>query len=218
MITTPDINYQKDYWDSLARDRVFTHPLNLEKINSIITPEHRILDYGCGYGRLCQFLWDKGFKNILGIDFSPKMIARGKRLFPHLDLKTVDFDFQFIKSDSFDLVLLFSVLTCIPSDIAVQNLINQIQSLLSPGGYLYISDTAIQTSRRNVNRYKQFQQEFGRYGVFRLADGGIFRHFNIAEIEQFTSEFEQISIDFLQVRTMNNHPAQGFQYLCRIMG
>jgi len=217
MVYNSDINHQKNYWDSLAWDKDFTHPLNLEKIKSIITPEQRILDYGCGYGRLTQQLRENGYKNILSIDISPKMIERGKQLFPKLDLKVLKGDRQFPTNSSFDLVLLFSVLTCMTKNEIIQKLINTLHSILSPGGYLYISDTLIQKNQRNLKRYEHFYKDFGQYGVFRLADGGIFRHFNIAEIEEFTSQYEQISIDYLQVRTMNNHPAQVFQYLCRKM-
>jgi hypothetical protein len=66
-----------------------------------------------------------------------------------------------------------------------------------------------------VKRYEQFAQEFGHYGTFRLPDGGIFRHFHLSEIQNYTSRFEQVSVDYLQVMTMNNHPARAFQYLCR---
>ena len=145
------------------------------------------------------------------------MIERGKQLFPKLDLKVLKGDRQFPTNSSFDLVLLFSVLTCMTKNEIIQKLINTLHSILSPGGYLYISDTLIQKNQRNLKRYEHFYKDFGQYGVFRLADGGIFRHFNIAEIEEFTSQYEQISIDYLQVRTMNNHPAQVFQYLCRKM-
>jgi len=215
MVNDLDILHQKDYWDSLAADKVFTHPLNLKKIKSIIIPDQNILDYGCGYGRLSQQLWEIGFKNILGVDVSPKMIERGKRLFPHLNLQILDIEIRFSEDSSFNLVLLFSVLTCIPTNKGIEGLMNNIHRILSPGGYLYISDTLIQSNRRNVQRYQQYQQEFGIYGVFRLTDGGVFRHFYIPEIQEFTSKFEPISIDYLRVRTMNNHPARGFQYLSR---
>jgi SAM-dependent methyltransferase len=217
MTKDSDINHQKEYWDNLAPDKDFTHPLNLEKIKAIISPEQRILDYGCGYGRLTQHLWEIGYKNVLGIDLSPKMIERGKRLFPKLNLKILKEDTPFPKKSTFDLVLLFSVLTCMTKNKIIQKLMKYLHSMLSPGGYLYISDTLIQNTQRNLKRYEQFYKEFNHYGIFRLTDGGIFRHFSITEIEEFTSGFEQIRIDYLQVRTMNNHPVKGFQYLCRKM-
>ena len=209
------IDQQKAYWDRLAADKVFTHPLNVEKIKSIISTEQRVLDYGCGYGRLSQQLRENGYKNVLGIDTSPKMIEKGKQLFPQLNLKILEVNTPFPENSSFDLILLFSVLTCMTKNETIQELMNTFHSILLPGGYLYISDTLIQKNQRNLKRYEQFYREFGHFGIFRLADGGIFRHFNIAEIKEFTSKYEQISIDYLQVRTMNNHPAQGFQYLCR---
>ncbi len=183
MLSNPNINQQENYWNRLAAAAICTHPLRLETIENFITPKMSILDYGCGYGRICQQLWGKGYTDILGVDISPAMIEKGKRLFPSLRLMVLDEKTFWDESQYFDLVILFSVLTCIPENEALSDLIRLIHKVLVDGGYLYISDTLIQTNRRNRQRYEQFCREYGTYGVIRLPDGGIFRHFELKDIQ-----------------------------------
>ena len=52
-------------------------------------PGAKILDYGCGYGRLAAELREAGFRNVTGIDPASAMIARGRELFADLDLRHV---------------------------------------------------------------------------------------------------------------------------------
>lgn len=208
-----DIDLQKNYWDNLATHIEFTHPLNLEKVRDFITPGMRLLDYGCGYGRICQELWKNGYRKILGVDISPAMIDKGKRHFPYLELITLEEYQQRVEPDSFEAVILFSVLTGIPDDQIITSLIDHLYSVLRTGGYLYISDTLLQSDDLNMQRYQQFKSEYRKYGVFRLPDGGVFRHFDITEIQAFTHKFTGIQTWYIDVLTMHNHPARAFQYL-----
>lgn len=215
MLRHQNINHQKNYWNRIAAEAICTHPFQLEALEYFITPKMRILDYGCGYGRICQQFRENGYTNILGVDISPAMIEKGKRLFPSLRLMVLDEKKLWAESECFDLVLLFSVLTCIPEDEALKELITHIHKALVVGGYLYLSDTLIQTDRRNQQRYEQFFHEYGSWGVFRLPDGGVFRHFEMKDIQALTSQFKGIKTSFIEVMTLNNHPAKGFQYLCQ---
>ncbi|UCF64461.1 MAG: hypothetical protein JSW33_01130, partial [bacterium] len=61
----------------------------------------------------------------------------------------------------------------------------------------------------------KFYDEYRAYGSFRLPDGGIFRHFRMDEIETLTSQFKIISSHLIDVITLNNHPAKGFQHFCK---
>ena len=79
---------QKDYWDSVSEKKEFTTVLDINLVQPFINTDSFIVDYGCGYGRTLDQLWQKGFQNTLGFDFSPEMIQRGKKEFPYLNLKT----------------------------------------------------------------------------------------------------------------------------------
>ena len=84
------IDLQETYWDSFATEKSFTHPISLDEIREVIPNDGKILDYGCGYGRTCNELTRGGFNDVVGVDISSQMIARGKLLNPELNLQHFD--------------------------------------------------------------------------------------------------------------------------------
>ena len=48
--------HQTGYWDRAASSKTFGHPVCWDRIEGTLTPDSRILDYGCGYGRVCDEL------------------------------------------------------------------------------------------------------------------------------------------------------------------
>ena len=206
---------QKAYWDKVADEKVFTHPVDFKLLAAVLNKDHCILDFGCGYGRTCDDLMKMGYKNVIGIDFSKKMIQRGRRDHPHLDLRLVKDTILKFDDASFDAVLLFAVLTCIPIEEEQVKLITQIKKVLKPGGILYISDLLLQNDERNLKRYSEFKQKFGKYGIFELPEGVVLRHHSIEWIRSLTSEFKELKIKNIDFITMNRNIARGFQYLCK---
>jgi SAM-dependent methyltransferase len=110
-------------------------------------------------------------------------------------------------------VLLFAVLTCIPTDEGQRKLLENLRRLIRPGGLLYISDFYLQEDERNRQRYERFGTEFDVHGVFRLPEGTILRHHSVEWIETLTSEFRVIHLSEITVSTMNESLAKGFQYM-----
>ncbi|MCP4111638.1 MAG: hypothetical protein GY749_39975 [Desulfobacteraceae bacterium] len=50
------LDNQDSYWNKKAWEKTFTHPLNISLFRTLV-PEHgNILDYECGYGRICHEL------------------------------------------------------------------------------------------------------------------------------------------------------------------
>lgn len=208
-----DINNQNQYWDSVAWEKTFTHPLNIDVFRDHVPAEKRILDYGCGYGRTVKDLVNHGYANVVGVDSSALMIARGRRMYPQLDLQVLPASGLPYVDESFDAVLLFAVLTCIPTDEGQRKLLENLTRLLRPSGLLYISDYYLQDDERNQRRYENFANESNVYGVFRLPEGTILRHHSVEWIEALTAEFRVIHLSEIIVTTMNEGLAKGFQYL-----
>ena len=123
---------QKDYWDSVSEKKEFTTVLDINLVQPFINTDSFIVDYGCGYGRTLDQLWQKGFQNTLGFDFSPEMIQRGKKEFPYLNLKTSRNNGIDCADGSVDMVILFAVLTCIIQDREQEKLIKEILRVLNP--------------------------------------------------------------------------------------
>ena len=72
-----NIDNQKDYWDSVAQQKTFTHPVNTDLLLHYADKDAAIIDYGCGYGRVVSDLLGLGFTNIAGYDTSVKLINPG---------------------------------------------------------------------------------------------------------------------------------------------
>jgi 2-polyprenyl-3-methyl-5-hydroxy-6-metoxy-1,4-benzoquinol methylase len=53
------IPLQTDYWDRVAPEKRFSHPLRLDWLLHLRS-QARILDHGCGYGRLLNQLSGAG--------------------------------------------------------------------------------------------------------------------------------------------------------------
>lgn len=206
---------QSDFWDRSAASKVFSHPLDHARFAREVSAEAAVLDYGCGRGRLCAELAQRGFASVVGVDYSPQMIEAAKREHPKLYVAVVDGSVLPFADESLDAVLLFAVLTCIPSDTAQRELMAQISRVLKRGGLLLISDYPLQTDARNVERYSAFAQEFAVHRTFRLPNGGVVRHHQrewFAELLDGYSIHDEIDID---ATTMNGNPAHIVQILAR---
>ena len=202
---------QRAYWDRVAPDKTFTHPLNEAWLRAAIPPEARLLDFGCGYGRTLTELARLGYRDAVGVDFAPAMIARGRRQSPELDLRL-----SLAEMDgAFDAVLLMAVLTCIPDDAEQDALVDRLRRLLRPGGVLYVSDMPLQTDARNLRRYADAHSRLDRYGVFETEDGAVVRHHAEERFAALFAGFERIAVRDVAVGTMNGNPAVARQFLLR---
>ena len=208
-----DLDRQIDYWDRIGPGKPFDHPVNIERLRQWLAPADRILDFGCGYGRVLGLLHRSGYRNLLGVDQAPMMIATARERFPEITFERLAFSPRLDLPDaSVDATLLFAVLTCVPTDAGQRAIVDEIERVLRPGGLLYISDLWIQADERNVQRYVRDEPKYGTYGVFDLPEGVTLRHHNRTWIEELTQDFETVTVDDIDVPTMNGHLAHGFQW------
>jgi SAM-dependent methyltransferase len=207
---------QTDYWDSVASKKSFAHPLRVDWLRSYLKPEARILDHGCGYGRLLEQFAGAGYSNVVGTDFSGGMLAQCRARLPEAMVVRNDGRVLPFCDRSFDAVVLFTVLTCIPSDEDQIALLAEIRRTLRPKGLLYISDLLLNSDDRNIDRYECDAVKFDRFGVFQLPEGAIVRHHDRAWIEQLTISFSTLAFEKFTAKTMNGNESAAFQYLGRL--
>jgi SAM-dependent methyltransferase len=180
-----------------------THWLSLDSV---------IIDFGCGYGRSLGELAESGYEKLIGLDFSPAMIDAAREKFPDITFEQIDSVTIPLPDDSVDGALLFSVLTCVPTDDGQRAILKELHRVLRRGGLLYISDLALQSDERNVARYARDEAKYGTYGVFDLPEGVTVRHHDPKWIENLTNQFYPVALDDVDVVTMNGNPAKAFQW------
>ena len=207
---------QNEYWDSVSEKKEFSTPFQAEVFSKFVRKDSHILDVGCGYGWTLHELYENGYRNLTGLDFSSGMIERGKRQFPYLDLRVKEDDAIALPDNSVDAVILFAVLTCIRTNEEQENLLKEIERVLKPQGILYVNDFLLNTDERNLSRYEYFKEIYGTYGVFELPEGAVFRHHDEKWIKQLLSDFSELEYRRMTFTTMNDHTSNGFYFIGKL--
>ena len=94
-------------------------------------PEQSILDLGCGTGTLTHALLEKS-ASVTGLDSSPEMIAKARRLYPGMDFRVLDARLMPWRN-RFDIVFSNAALHWIPDH---GTLLNAVSRVLKPQGKL----------------------------------------------------------------------------------
>ncbi|OPX60511.1 MAG: ubiquinone/menaquinone biosynthesis methyltransferase [Methanobacterium sp. PtaB.Bin024] len=209
------IKNQKKCWDELAEEKEFPTPFKMEEFKKHTSQGTKILDVGCGYGRILNELHNNSFKNLTGVDFSEKMIKRGSELYPYLKLVKNNGKKLPFPDDEFDAVILVGVLTSNFQTEEQKNLIREITRVLTTRGVLYISDFLLNNDQRNLERYQKYEDEYGIYGVFELPEGLTLRHHTIKHISKLTEEYEELIFEKTVFKTMNGNISNSFYYMGR---
>lgn len=166
------------FWEAAGASKTFTHPLDAVLLERYVPRDARILDYGCGYGRLTAQLVELGYRDVHGVDPSRALIERGRREHPELPLDLVEELPLPFADGSFDAALLFVILGVVPADADQEAIVAELARLVRPSGILYLSDVPLQSDGHHVRRYDEAAaaRPDRPYGVFTTPDGGLFRH------------------------------------------
>jgi len=148
----------------------------VRKITGQIPPLSRILDLGCGNGKLWQWLVEKGFRGeYCGLDFSVELLGTAMQqvrqtclqqpeippaAFHSVDLTEPGWASGFSPS-GYDFVLAFAVLHHLPGIFTVHQTLDQIRRLLAPGGKFIFSVWQF----LNSARLRQRIQDWSKIGL-----------------------------------------------------
>ena len=158
-------------------------------------------------------LYQSGYTNLLGFDISDKMIERGRKQYPYLNLKLKKDDSIELQDNNADAVILFGVLTCIVDDNEQRKILQEIKRILKPNGILYVNDFLLNSDDRNTERYEKYKNEFGVYGAFELPEGAILRHHSEKWIKELLKDFSVLNYEHIIFTTMNGHKPNGFYFI-----
>ena len=204
---------QNEYWNSVAEEKKFTTVLDVELFSKYVSKDCKILDVGCGYGRILNELSEAGFTDLTGVDSAENMIKRGLREYPNLNLVANPDGAIPFEDDSFDAVILFGVLTCVPDNESQKVLLNDIKRVLKPGGIIYINDFLLNSGFKRWLFYKKAQKETGIYGAFKTYDGATVRHHAEAYILNLLSDFKTLDYQKFVIPTMNGNKSNSFGFI-----
>ena len=204
---------QKTYWNKVAGEKTFTIPVSMELLKKYLTPTSRILDFGCGHGRILVELQKNGFLNLSGVDISENMIEIAKTELANVNFKTnLSTDIPY--DDSYcDCVIAAAVLTCIPGSHNQKKLVAEIERVLKADGIVYVCDFLVNQDRRNIERYNKYKDKYSDYGVFEIAEGVVLRHHTVEWIDELTSSFVKLLFEKRTFITMNGHTSNGFCFV-----
>jgi SAM-dependent methyltransferase len=202
----------KLYWNNAAPIKEFTTPFQMDIFQKQVNTNADILDIGCGYGRTLNELYHNGYKNTIGIDFSEKMIEKGRTLYPHLRFEIMENGKIKYPENTFDAVVLLAVLTCIITNEDQLALLNEIKRILKPDGVIYINDFLLNNDERNRKRYAEYEVKYKNYGVFELPEGAVLRHHNKIWVKKSLEIFKELEFQEIEYITMNGNNSNGYYY------
>ncbi|MFN3234086.1 MAG: class I SAM-dependent methyltransferase [Gammaproteobacteria bacterium] len=223
------LKYRANFWDKAASGHnenftdpiVFEDPINIEKLSQYLPMHASVLDFGCGYGRITNELYQSGFEDVKGVDISPKMLERAKNTFPHLEDNLFIYNGETLpfEDDSFDAITAFTVLNAIPTDALLEKIFIEFRRILKKSGIIYLYEFMLTPFDRDVKRYDEFQKNNPEmpYGTFEHKSGCIMRHFDNETIEQnLLKEFNILWQDSFEFKSMSGNPCVHDQWIARI--
>lgn len=199
---------QNEFWDSQSKTVNFTTPLNISEFAKYVSRDDSILDFGCGYGRTVNDLFQLGYRDIIGIDASEQMIKRGKVSYPYLDLRYCG-DGNKVADCSVDAVILFGVMSSTPFEEDQKNIIAEVKRVLKPNGILYINEFLLNRDLNSTMKYKKYEKEYNKYGIFKTDNGGIMRHYTKEEILDIFSDFDVLDFTATKFKTLSGSKSNG---------
>jgi glycosyltransferase involved in cell wall biosynthesis/2-polyprenyl-3-methyl-5-hydroxy-6-metoxy-1,4-benzoquinol methylase len=136
----PVVNYYNNFLSYLKNDRMRTNPRHeylKRNLSSIIKPDYKVLDLGCGIGITTEHIKSLGVSKVIGVDLSPELIryaretVKGIEFIVH-DITSLDL------SEEFDVISLCDVVEHVPMDL-YGDLFKTIRKHLKAQGLVYMS-------------------------------------------------------------------------------
>ncbi len=201
------------FWGEVGAHKQFDEDINFDWLRQCLSDDAKILDYGCGYGRLMKQLYDNGYHHVTGLDFAKEMLVKGAQYFPQGQFALSEHNDIQAQDESLDAIIFFTVLNCIPKPEEQQALVKRFYQDLKKGGIVYICDYLLGTDERNIKRYQTFAKKYQYMGTFEIADGAcVCRHHPQDWIETLFNDF---TLKHFHIHdnaiTMNGNPCRRFQ-------
>jgi tRNA (uracil-5-)-methyltransferase TRM9 len=137
----------------------------VQRLLGTIQESQATLDLGCGNGQLARALHQRGFMgSYTGLDQSSQLLEEARAslpgevrfLFLPADLASPDWE-AMLPASQFDRVLAFAVLHHLPGQVLRRQVLEQVHSLLKPGGLFLHSEWQFLASERLRSRIRPWE-------------------------------------------------------------
>lgn len=124
------------------------------------------LEVGCATGKLTNWLYQNGIKNIQGIEISPLMVERARKNFPYLDITIGDVTELKYSDESLDFIF-FNCLDYLYPYSKRAEAISEIMRVLKPNG-IFLCNLHIKKIFRKSG-YQEQETAIGNFKVYHLS-------------------------------------------------
>lgn len=130
-----DYKYRKGAWDYMG-DEKQRYDAIVDFIRQANANKPTVLDLGCGYGALSQYLQPDDYAAVLGIDISSCAVQMAKdRNYPNSQFVAVNIH-DFFPKEKFDIIIFNEVLYYLDNQLEV---VARFAGYLNPGGHFIFS-------------------------------------------------------------------------------
>lgn len=170
----------------------------------------KVLDLGCGNGRISLMLAKNGFE-VFGVDFSKEAIRKARESIKSEKSLTISFDvgdileYNFGKNE-YGAILDIGTIHTIPKKYWSKYILN-VQNTLKPGGLMYLREFSINTEEHfgfTPTKEKNWISLSGRYSHF----------FSMNEILDLFKDFEVVKCKEEEGKKMKTAPVHHSYYNC----
>jgi ubiquinone/menaquinone biosynthesis C-methylase UbiE len=148
-------------WDKLSEKIIYKSIPNLDIFLQKEFPKNaRIIDFGCGQGRIGAYLYTQGYKNVVGYDICKESIAFGKKEFPGLMLNYYDFPQIPEADESFDIAICYFVLSVVAETEGRIAVLDEIKRVLKKQGHFFCAEffDEKEAAKRNITSAANIQK------------------------------------------------------------
>jgi ubiquinone/menaquinone biosynthesis C-methylase UbiE len=207
-------------WENFAVDEIVATSPFSEKVLNFIPQGGRVLDLGCGNGRILKLLKGRGYA-CFGIDINKRVIDRAQN---DPDLSFVQFSvqnaaFTNFQDNFFDAIIDQAMLACVESNKRAV-ILKEVHRVLKSNGIISIVEFGRRPDR--IDEYKNDVSITGEYGthIVRREDGSEwFRVHNFDEIELENliqdSNFEIVCEAHPNFLSLKGNPHPGHEYIAK---